>query len=285
MSLSLQDLPIRVQDDAGRVVHLDSVPGRIVSLVPVATEIIFALGESSLVAGRSRYDDYPPEAARIPSVGDALRPSVEAVLQRRPDLVIVVGGSDNAEAVRELERLGVPHLVLLFNSLEDLKRNVALLGSVVGRGEEAGRLWFSIEQELEQVRAAVAGKARPGVYYDVGYPPAFTVGSGSYLDDLLTTAGGRNVFGDLSSPSPRVSLEAIAARDPDVIVHPVTQTSETGSDLLRERPGWSHLRAVRSGAVVEVPAEIVHRLGPRVGRAAKLLAVALHPDTRAVLLP
>ena len=103
--MQAQSGPIRVEDDSGRVLVLESSPRRIVSLVPVATEILFSLGEGARLVGRSRFDDYPPEAGDIPDVGDAIRPSVETVLLRDPDLVILIGGSDNADAVREMERL------------------------------------------------------------------------------------------------------------------------------------------------------------------------------------
>jgi len=283
--VAAQDDAIRSVDDAGREAMLETVPQRIVSLVPVATEILFGLGEGSRVVGRSRFDDYPPEVLLIPDVGDAIRPSVETVLLKRPDLVILIGGSDNGQAVREMELLEIPFVVLLFNTLEDLRNNVIQLGRIVDRSEEALEMWTGIERDLESVRKAVNGKERPSVYYDVGYPPAFTVGAGSYLDALIWTAGGRNVFGDLAAPSPRVSLEAVIARDPDVIIQPSSGTGGTAMAGPESRPGWENLRAVRRGAVLTVPSELVHRLGPRVGEAARLIAVALHPDTRETLWP
>lgn len=278
-NLQAQDVPIRLEDDAGRVLVLEASPQRIVSLVPVATEILFSLGEGSRLVGRSRFDDYPPEARDVPDVGDAIRPSVETVVLRDPDLVILIGGSDNADAVREMERLDVPHLVVLFNTLEDLHHNIIRLGRIVDREKRAQGLWDGIERDMEAVRSAVEGKPTPAVYYDVGYPPAFTIGAGSYLDALLSMAGGRNVFGDLAAPSPRVSLEAIIARDPDVIIYPVSGSGPTHSAGPAERPGWENLRAVKQGAVLEVPSDLMHRLGPRVGQAARILAEALHPDT------
>ena len=278
-----QDGAIRVVDDAGREVVLEAAPQRIVSLVPVATEILFSLGEGARVMGRSRFDDYPPEVLLVPDVGDAIRPSVETVLLKQPDLVILIGGSDNAQAVREMELLEVPFVVFLFNTLEDLKSNVLRLGRIVRRSDEALEMWTGIERDLESVRRAVAGKERPSVYYDVGYPPAFTVGAGSYLDSLISMAGGRNVFGDLVAPSPRVSLEAIIARDPDVIVYPLGGTGPTHAAGPEDRPGWENLRAVQLGAVLEVPSELLHRLGPRVGEAARVLARALHPEAREAL--
>lgn len=280
-----QDFPIRVQEASGRTLVFDTAPRRIVSLVPVATEILFSLGEGARLVGRSRFDDYPPEAALIPDVGDAIRPSVETVLLRDPDLVILVGGFDNGASVRELVRLGIPHLVVVFNTLENLQTNIVLLGRILGREEQAGTLWEQIDRELESVRAAVEGKPRPWVYYDVGYPPAFTAGAGSYLDALLSVAGGQNVFGDLSAAAPRVSLEAILARDPDVIVYPVGTNGPPHAEAPGDRPGWEHLRAVRSGSVLEVPSELLHRLGPRVGEAAKVLALALHPEIGGAQFP
>jgi len=276
--LRAQSVAIRIQDDSGRVLVLEATPQRIVSLVPVATEILFSLGEESRLAGRSRFDDYPPEARSIPDVGDAIRPSVETVLLRDPDLVILIGGSDNADAVREMERLDIPHLVVLFNTLDELHLNIIRLGRIVRREDRARSLWEGIERDMEEVRSAVAGKPAPAVYYDVGYPPAFTIGAGSYLDALLSTAGGQNVFGDLAAPSPRVSLEAIISRDPDVIIYPVSGHGPAHAAGPAERPGWENLRAVKRGAVLEVPSDIMHRLGPRVGRAARILAEALHPE-------
>jgi ABC-type Fe3+-hydroxamate transport system substrate-binding protein len=269
---------IRLTDDTGREIELAARPVRIVSLVPVATEILFGLQEGGRIVGRSRYDDYPPEALAIPSVGDAIRPAMEEILLKDPDLVILVGGSDNAGAVRELSSLGVPYVVVRFNTLADLRANVIRLGHLVGREAAAAGMWAGIDSELDAVRGVVAGQDRPRVYYDLGYPPAFTVGSGSYLDTLITIAGGRNVFHDLSVPAARVSLEAILARDPDVIVRPMQDEAEPPMSQLVSRPGWENLRAVKAGAAVPVPADLLHRLGPRVGRAAMDLARALHPD-------
>jgi len=270
-------------DDAGREVALEAPPERIVSLVPVATEILFALGAGQRLAGRSRYDDYPPEVLAVPDVGDAIRPSIETVLLQRPDLVILVGGSDNAQALRDMDQLDIPFIVVLFNTLEHLRTNVLRLGALVDREEAARAMWAGIEQDLQAVRDAVAGRQRPSVYYDIAYPPAFTVGSGSYLDVLIDAAGGRNVFHDVPAPSPRVSLEAILSRDPDVILHPASGTGGLTSTRPGSRPGWENVRAVRTGAVVSVPADLMHRLGPRVGQAAKVLAIALHPELEGTL--
>ena len=93
------------------------------------------------------------------------------------------------------------------------------------------------------------------------------------------------MFGDLVAPSPRVSLEAIIARDPDVIIYPMGGSGPAHAAGPAERPGWENLRAVEQGAVLEVPSDLMHRLGPRVGQAARILAEALHPEIRVGYLP
>lgn len=272
-----QQAHLTVRDDRGRTLSIESPPSRIVSLVPVVTEILFRLGQGRRLVGRSAYDDFPAEAAGVPNVGDAIRPSMELVLARRPDLVILVAGSDNASAADELDRLGVPALAVEINSLPDLERNIRRLGALTDVEEGAARLWREIVSALDSVAARVQGRAPRSVYYDVAYPPMITVGAGSYLDTLISICGGRNVFGDLAAPSPQVSLEALAVRDPDLVVYPVTTTSPSSLPPAR-RPGWEVVEAVRRGAIVQVNGDLLNRLGPRVGEAARQLSRALHPE-------
>jgi ABC-type Fe3+-hydroxamate transport system substrate-binding protein len=267
---------VRVEDDLGRTVRLEVPPARIVSLVPAVTEVLFALGAGDRLVGRSVWDDEPPAVLSVPSVGDALRPDPERVLARRPDLVILHAGPDNAGAAERLAGLGAPTLAVRIDDLDDLDRTLRLLGRLLSCEGEAGELRERIRSELEEVRAATADLPRVSVYYDVAWPPAITIGGGSYLDDLITIAGGRNVFGDLTAPSPHVALEAIVARDPDVILVPGDDAIAASAGP-RDRPGWDAVGAVMRGDLRRVDASLLHRLGPRVGAAARALAAALHP--------
>lgn len=266
-----------IVDDLERRLAFDQRPCRLVSLIPAATEIVFALGAERCLVGRSTWDDYPPGVERIPDVGRAIGADVERVVARRPDLVLLVAGSDNARTVDDFARLGVPSLVLSLNTLPELRSAIERLGRLLGRGPAADSLWGSIAADLADVRARTAGLERPAVYYDVAYPPPITIGRGSYLDSLIAIAGGRNAFHDVAAPSPTISLEAIAVRDPDLILFPVGHAWD-GATPPEERPLWTNLRAVREGNVRRVDAELLHRLGPRVGRAVRGLARVVHPE-------
>ena len=263
-------------DDLGRVLQLNAPPTRIVSLVPAITELLYALGEGDRLVGRSVWDDQPAQVLDVPSVGDALRADAERVLARNPDLVILYAGSDNARSVEQFERLGVPALAIRIDDLADLRRNTLRLGVLLDRDERAIELWAAIDRELDAVGAATAGLEHPDVYYDIAWPPAITVGSGSYLDTLIAIAGGRNIFHDLGTPSPQVSLEAIVSRSPEIVLLP--GGVDGGSVAPRQRPGWDAVTAVREGSIRTVDAGLLHRLGPRIGEAARSLARALHPE-------
>lgn len=268
---------VTVTDDLDRRVSLPAPARRIVSLVPAATEILFALGAGDRLVGRTRYGVHPEGARRVPSVGEGVRPSTELVVAREPDLVILYAGEANRATVRELERLDLRTLAMEHDTFGDLYRAIERLGTVTDRSVRAARLTARLRCEISAVGSAVAGAPRPRVYYDVWGDPPITVGSDSYLDSLVSVAGGENVFGDLPGPSPRVSLEAIVARAPDVVLWPRTSSSAEGSRP-GDRAGWTSLDAVAAGEVRSVDGDLLHRLGPRIGEAARELASALHPE-------
>ncbi|MDT8436425.1 MAG: helical backbone metal receptor, partial [Gemmatimonadota bacterium] len=226
-----------LRDDLGRPVPTRPAPARIVSLVPAVTEILYALDAGDRLVGRSVWDDQPPEVRAVPAVGDGLRADLERVLERRPDLVILHAGPDDRRTAERLQALGVPSFAVRLNGLEDLYRTAARLGRLLDRTCEAARLEEDLRSALERVRRAAADRRPLRVYYDVAWPPAITVGGGSYLDELLRAAGARNVFGDVPQPSPRVALEALVARDPDVILLPVSEAEPAPVPPAR-RPGW-----------------------------------------------
>lgn len=267
---------VRVADDRGDTLALSRPADRVVSLVPAATEVLFALGAGDRLVGRTRYGTHPPAARSVPSVGEGVRPSVERVIGRRPDAVVVYAGSGNRGSIRRLEELGVPVLALEHNTIPQFVRNTRRLGALTGRVGAADSLVRAVRRRLAAVGGLTAGRRPVSVYYDVWPDPPRTIGSGSYLDSLITLAGGRNVFGDRPGPSPKVSLEAVVAREPDVILFP--RGVGSGDRAPPEaRPGWRSLGAVRRGAVRRVDGELLHRLGPRLGEAAAHLAAALHP--------
>lgn len=262
-------------DDTGRLFESAAPSKRIVSLIPAATEILFAIGAGSQLVARSDYCDHPPAARRLPSAGNGIRPAIEPILSFRPDLVVIFAGPDNAASIERLRELGAPVFAVRHNSIADLYLNIRRLGALTARSAAAESLAAGIQAALDSIAARRPDGPPVRVYYDLWGEPPHTIGGGSYLSELIRIAGGVNVFGDLDAPSPRVSLEAILIARPDVILLPVARPGAHPAAILRERSGWSAIAPVREGRVAGVDAELLHRLGPRLPDAARAIADAI----------
>ena len=216
---------------------------RVVSLAPAITDLVFALGAGDRLVGRTRWDTYPPEARFIPSVGDGLLPSVEAIAAREPDLVLLYETNANATALARLAELRIPSRELAFDRLGDVAAAARALGPLLGR-EPAGD---SIANAMETWLAEPRPRARWRVAFVIADTPLITIGAGSYLSELVERAGASNVFGDLPEPSPLVGLETLAIRDPDALLV-LGEGGERPAFL--GRPEWHAVRAARTGRVV-----------------------------------
>ena len=251
---------------------------RVVSLVPSMTETIVALGERSRLVARTDYD-LARDLASLPSVGGTIDPSLERILALRPDLVLVWQDSGLPPVKTRLEALGVRTEPVATSSLGDFRRSLARLGELLEVPERAARLVRAIHDSLDAVEAWVAQRPPVRVFYMVWPNPLVTTGAGTYVDSLITLAGGVNIFADAPTAWPTVTFEELLRRDPDVIVWPRRlDAGDTAAQALRSRPGWRRLRAIRGGRLVSVDVDLFNRPGPRVALAARTLARALHEE-------
>lgn len=263
---------LSITDDWGRTVALAAPARRIVSLSPSSTEILFALGVGPRVVGRTTFCDFPPAVRSVPDVGNGIEPNVEAVAARHPDLVVLYASAANRAADRGLAALHIPVAVLKLDVAADVVRAARRLAALAGIAGAADSLVAAFDASLQTVEAEAAARRerRPRIYVDVWANPPMTVGRGSYLSEVLRAAGAVNSFGDLSASAAPVSLEAIAARDPDAVLVLVPDTMRVPD--LASRPGWDAVRAVREGRVLVVDASLYGRPGPRMPLAAADLA-------------
>ncbi|UCF20863.1 MAG: ABC transporter substrate-binding protein, partial [Gemmatimonadota bacterium] len=188
---------------------------------------------------------------------------------------------DNASrsVIGRLEVLGARIYTPQVQTLADLHRATEALGILLHLEDIADSLNAAIADDLESVRVAVAGRERPSVFYVVLYEPPTTAGSGTYIDELIRIAGGRNVFADAPGLWPQVSMEEVVRRQPDIVLISQTEDDLIDIESLGKAVGWRELRAVRDGRAIQVDADLYNRPGPRVGEAARRLADLLHPHT------
>ena len=268
--------PATVSDFQGRSVTVQNRPERIVSIGPSITAFLFALGAGPRVVGVDDFSDEPAEASKIDKVG-GVKVNFEKVVSLRPDLVLTVKFSDGT--IEKLQAASLTVLVVDPQTAADVARTAMLIGRAVGQPGES--LASSIQQRVDAVRAKTRNVAsRPRVYHEIdASDPAkiFTVGPGSYINDLIGIAGGTNIAARATSAYPQLSAEEIVKSDPEVIVLAASTYSPSASDIAK-RAGWAGISALKAGRVAYIEANLINRPGPRLGEAAEAYAKAVHPE-------
>jgi iron complex transport system substrate-binding protein len=262
-------------------------PGRIVSTAPGFTETLFALGLGDKVVGVSRYCNYPAAAQKLPRVGTYLKPSVERIAALRPDLVLM---HEELSAEREqLERLGLRVLTLRNVTLPQILQTIQRIGDATGTATQAKQLLAGIETQFARVRSKLGSRVPRTLLFIVGRNTGtlenlVVTGKGSWLNEVMQVAGGRNAMGDGLVAYPKLSLEGVLRLDPDVIVDmgDMADTRSVPPQKIREvKALWSTqstLRSVRAQRIFAVAADLFVVPGPRVGECAEAFARMLHPE-------
>lgn len=236
---------------------------RIVSLNPVATELLVTAGYRDRIVGRTHWDGYPAAAAGLPDLGDGMAPNVEVVLGAKPDLVILYASPANQRAADALRSAGVRTLAIRTDRIADLSRLASAFAAVTGDTAVRG-VADSATASVTAVRNLTPLDPAPRVVWHMGDPPLFVAGRGSYMGELIGVAGGVNAFDDLGAPSPQVSIEEVVRRDPDLIL-----AGPKGAARIAQNAAWRTVRAVREGRVMVYDTAIVGRPGVRIGEAAR----------------
>jgi len=273
---------------AGRVANCQ--PQRIISTAPSVTEILYAMGLGDRVAAVTTFCHYPPEARKKPKIGDYVNPNLEMMLSLKPDLVIV-----QTNPARLAERLQALHLRVLEvdqQNIEAIYKSIRTIGDAAGVPGNSARLIESMRGGLDAVRTRAARLKKARVMFVIGRLPGridglAVVGNASFLNEVIEIAGGENVFRDAMAAYPRVSLEEVIARSPDVILDMGDMADTVGvtEEHKREVVGLWRERAVTVSAVKQhrvfaIASDIYVVPGPRVVDAAQEIFSILHPEMR-----
>ena len=255
-----------------RAADAGTQPARIVSLNPSLTAILIALGAGELLVG---VDDFSaqanPSLGTLPRVGGLYDPSLEAVVALRPDLVVLVPSAVQRDFRSHLEALGVSVLALAPVRFDEVLASIETLGGRTGHAAAARARVAAIQATRAEVEREVKGRPRPRTVLVLQREPLFVVGAGSFIDDMLRSAGARNVGAEFSAPYPRASLEWLVAAQPEVILD---ASSEPGSPLTFWSR-WPSIPAVEQGRVVALAPGVVTLPGPALDRALRVLEEAL----------
>jgi iron complex transport system substrate-binding protein len=274
--------PIELTDGLGRVVKLAGPAQRIVSLAPSNTEILFALGAGGQVVGRDAFSDFPPEAKAVADIGSSLdKLNAEAIVAAKPDLVLAADIS-SADQVKTLEGLGLT-VYQLSNpkDFDGLYKNLMVVGQLTGHAPAAQVLTDDLKARVAAVLDKAKGvTTKPKVFYELDATDPtkpYTPGPGTFVDMLITLAGGQNIGGALKDQWAQISAEELVAQNPEVILLGDAAYG-VSVESVGKRAGWANLTAIKANAIYTFDDNLVSRPGPRLVDGLETIARLLHPE-------
>ncbi len=253
--------PVAVTDDSGQRIALAQPAQRIIALAPHITEQLFAIGAGSRIVGTTEFADYPAAAQKIPRVGRAHSVDLERVAALHPDLIVVWGSGFPPAIIDSLRRLGVPVYINEPSSLESIATSMERLG-VLTDSPAAPRAEMALRRQLQTLRQKYAERAPVRVFYQIWAQPLMTLAGKHVVNEAIALCGGRNIFGQLPQIAPQVSVEAVVAADPQIIL-----TAEAGArpgDGLNMWQSFPNMSAVKNRQLITLDGDKINRDGPRI---------------------
>jgi iron complex transport system substrate-binding protein len=264
-------------DDSGRKLYFAKPPRRVLSLAPSLTEMLFAIGLDEEIVGVTNFCNYPPAAAGKPKVGYT-QPNLESLLALSPDMVAAPGELLRADVLAKLEALKVPTYIFEAKSLEHVLAHIHTLGRIFERSSAADALTRHMRERIAEVSRRVQTTERRRVLYVLSSHPLITVGRDSYIHQMIELAGGINIGAGMSGAYPRLSMETVLEKDPEVLVFPVGSTESVPEHEQDTWKRWTGLSAVQRERLHVVSSDALNRPGPRVVDGLEQLAQVIHPE-------
>lgn len=266
-----------VRDQTGRLVRLPAKVERVVALAPSLTEIVYALGQEGRLVGATQFSDYPAAALELPRVGSYVRLDLERIVALKPDLCFAIKDGNPRHQVERLAAMGIPVYVIDPHDLAGIMEAVRGMGAALGAGARAEAIVAGMEQRLARIQERLAATpARPRVFFQVDAAPIITAGTGTFIHELITLAGGVNL-GAGPVPYPRLSWEQALVLRPEVVVITSMAGGHGPESLKAQWRQWPQVPAVRQGRLHVVDAGIFDRPTPRLIDALEILAAIIHP--------
>ncbi len=264
---------IRATDDAGNLLSLNQPSGRIVSLAPHVTELLFAIGAGDQIVGADEFSDYPVAAKKIPRIGRAGALDLERIVALKPDLVIGWGSGNSSAQLAQLRKLGLKIFISEPRQLNDVSSSLRRMGQLSGHGEQAEAAAANFDTGINQLRQRYAHRPQVTVFYEIWDRPLMTVNGQHIISSVLTLCGGSNVFAQLGQLAPTVDVEAVLKAQPQAILG-------SGSDATRpmwldDWRRWPRIPAAANGNLFNIPPDLIQRHTPRLLEGATLVCAAL----------
>ncbi len=272
-------------DQLGRTVMLPSRPQRVVSLAPGITEIIYALKCERYLKGVTLYSDYPPAARHLPRVGSYVALDLEKIVALKPDLCIAVKDGNPKRIIDRLDALSIPVYAVNPKNLDAVMDSINEIGSILGAAESGALIVAQMRARIRAVKKNVKLTGHnPRIFFQIGTAPIVSVGTDTYIHELIVLAGGINLTAG-NVPYPRYSREQVIALSPDVIIITAMTKDRLVDQVLADWQTWPQIPAVRHGRIFIEDPDLFDRPSPRLIDGLEALARRIHPDLAEELSP
>lgn len=269
-----------VTDQLGRNISIPDSPRRIVSLAPSITEIVFELERGHRLVGVTRYSDYPPEAAKLPKVGSYVRLDIERIVALNPDLCIATKDGNPKIVIDRLASLKIPVYVVNPHNLDTILDTIQEIGAILGAGDKAATLTRGMRSRIQRVNSRVAQfDYRPRVFFQIGVSPIVSVGTDTFIHELIELAGGQNLAeGQIAYP--RFSREQVLAMEPEIFIITSMARQAVFEQVKAEWRRWPNMPAVRNDRIYLVDSDLFDRPSPRLVAGLEVLTRLIHPELK-----
>ncbi|HHE74392.1 MAG: cobalamin-binding protein [Deltaproteobacteria bacterium] len=269
---------VHVTDLLGRRMAIPKDPVRVVSLAPNITEIVYALGQSHRLVGATTYSDYPAEADMLPKVGSYVHLDLERIVFLAPDLCLAIKDGNPIAAISRLESIGIPVYAVDPRDLESVMDTLSRIGRLLQADKQAKQLVQGMRRRIQAVESLVAKTDhRPGLFFQIGISPIVSVGTNTFIHELIVQAGARNLAeGDI--PYPRFSKEQVLGMSPDVIIVTSMARKAVFEKIRQDWYQWTNLPAVKNDRIYFKDSGLFDRPSPRLVDALEILVRLIHPE-------
>jgi len=265
-------------DELDRKVVVPHVPRRIVSLAPNITEILYALNLGDRIVGVTRFSDYPSEAKQKPRIGTYVNFNIEKIVSLEPDLIIATYGGNPKTAILRLEELGHAVYVTKAKTVEDVLNTIESIGMITDTREMAGTILNGLKKRIKGVTDRVRHAPRPLVFLQINAKPLMTVGPGSFHNQLIEIAGGRNLVEGSTIRYPQYSIEDVLQRGPDYILISTMDRAGLFEEQKADWIRWQNIPALRNTRICFIDSDLIDRASPRVVDGLEEMARLIHPE-------
>ncbi len=267
-------------------VPLNNNPQRIISLSPSITETLFSLGLANRVVAVSDYCDFPIEVLDLPKVGGLINPNLEAIVTLQADLVVL--SANQQRTISQLQQLNIPTLAVHSATLSDIKNTINAIGQRTSRQQQAQQLLNSLENTIQTIKEKTQTSPRPSVMVSLGNSTSseqintvYIAGQNDFYNDLITLAGGMNVYQDTLVNVPSLSVEGIIELNPDIIIDIYPDADDHNADLQQVLQRWQsfkHINAVKNNRIYIIEESYATIPGPRISLLLTQFAQIIHPE-------